>query len=761
MRPIRLAILALLITLTAMCARANEAARGWCEDGAQPVVTNGLTSQTTVQQSVAQCTVTVYLHGSTTPVNPIFSDNVGTVLSNPFYASSNAQWQFYAPNGRYDVVLSGGGLAATVTYSDIILYDSSLATSFYQTLDNNGTAQTQRPAFNLIAGANSTVICVDNPALSRTDCTFSASSTASTAWSAITPGTNNTPGSFLMVGNTLNLTGASFIAPSVGITLPGSISGAVTLSVPAAAGVNSIVFPAASGTVAIAASSPLVLSASGLLTCPTCNTTASNVLSVFGRTGAVIATTGDYTLSQITTVATAPIVITGNAISCPTCVQGQIFYQSVDVAGVGSTQRPALNFIAGSNQSISCVDNSILGTTDCTFTGSNTAATAWSAITASTNSNAGTFGASGNIWTFGAATSFTLPTVGAIFPGATSGTITVVAIATAGVHTLTLPATTGTVAVAGTAPVAVSALGVITCLTCATTTNGGALSGTAPVTISAAGVIACAGCATTTNGGLLTATSPVVISAAGLITCLTCATTTNGGALAATAPVTISAAGLIACATCATTTNGGALSAVAPLTLSAAGVISANKQGTDSNLLTSGTVSGTGSSVCTDANGGATTVCPSVLAIVQFNQKTLGANVNTAANTDVLIDSFQVTLPSSGNYRVWVTASYVISSAASSLYCWAEDQNHNRVGEVFPVTSSSTAVCHVNGVIPVLYAGGGTNPTISVHVLSATTTTPGVCTNTNGTGNCAAPGGISNMPAIPSYLETMVVGSVN
>jgi hypothetical protein len=84
------------------------------------------------------------------------------------------------------------------------------------------------------------------------------------------------------------------------------------------------------------------------------------------------------------------------------------------------------------------------------------------------------------------------------------------------------------------------------------------------------------------------ASSPLALNATtGNLTCTTCATTTNGGPVTGTAPVTVSAGGAIA------------ISGISGI------------QGTDANLLSAGTVSGTGNSLCTDANGGATTVgCP-------------------------------------------------------------------------------------------------------------------------------------------------------
>lgn len=43
------------------------------------------------------------------------------------------------------------------------------------------------------------------------------------------------------------------------------------------------------------------------------------VASVFGRTGAVVATSGDYSLSQITATFSSPLSLSTNTLSCPTC----------------------------------------------------------------------------------------------------------------------------------------------------------------------------------------------------------------------------------------------------------------------------------------------------------------------------------------------------------------------------------------------------------------------------------------------------------
>lgn len=102
-------------------AHARQRASGWCERGGQSVqVTNGLTSITKVQASYPQCTVTVYLTGTVT-LATLYSDNSGTSKANPFTSSTTGYWFFYANDSRYDVVLSGGGLASPLTLGDISL----------------------------------------------------------------------------------------------------------------------------------------------------------------------------------------------------------------------------------------------------------------------------------------------------------------------------------------------------------------------------------------------------------------------------------------------------------------------------------------------------------------------------------------------------------------------------------------------------------------------------------------------------------------
>lgn len=80
------------------------------------MVTGAVKSVTNVQQSYPYCTVTVFVTGSGGTKATLYSDNGITPLSNPFTASATGFWFFYAPNGRYDVQLSGGVVTAGGTF---------------------------------------------------------------------------------------------------------------------------------------------------------------------------------------------------------------------------------------------------------------------------------------------------------------------------------------------------------------------------------------------------------------------------------------------------------------------------------------------------------------------------------------------------------------------------------------------------------------------------------------------------------------------
>ncbi len=124
MRRLFLILALMLMTVPAF---AYESAQGWCEKGGVKVSTGGLTSSTNVQASYPSCTVTVYVHGTST-LATIYSDNAATPTPIPggsFSATTTGHWTFYAANGSYDIVLSGGGFSAPFTISDVIIGGSS------------------------------------------------------------------------------------------------------------------------------------------------------------------------------------------------------------------------------------------------------------------------------------------------------------------------------------------------------------------------------------------------------------------------------------------------------------------------------------------------------------------------------------------------------------------------------------------------------------------------------------------------------------
>lgn len=114
-----LAVAALVCAPRARAQNAETAIRGWCQDGAQPVVTSGLTSTTEVQASYPGCTITVTVHGGGAAT--IYSDRnfPPTALANPFTSQTNGQWLFYAQAGCYDVTTQNAGFPQPVTYFDI------------------------------------------------------------------------------------------------------------------------------------------------------------------------------------------------------------------------------------------------------------------------------------------------------------------------------------------------------------------------------------------------------------------------------------------------------------------------------------------------------------------------------------------------------------------------------------------------------------------------------------------------------------------
>lgn len=150
----------LFAVVVASNARANQRAQGFCEVGGSVTVTSGINSTTKVQRSFPECKVSVYFKGTVT-LATIYSDNANTPKSNPFYASTQGYWAWYAANGRYDVTISrpcnadttcGGGLASPFTFADIALSDFVNVTDYGARCDGS-TDDTTAIANTIASGA--------------------------------------------------------------------------------------------------------------------------------------------------------------------------------------------------------------------------------------------------------------------------------------------------------------------------------------------------------------------------------------------------------------------------------------------------------------------------------------------------------------------------------------------------------------------------------------------------------------------------------
>ena len=74
-------------------------------------------------QPAPSATITVFNRGTNVLSTIYLANNVAQPQSNPFTAGLDGFALFYAANGRYDVQVSGGGIATAWAYGDVLLYD--------------------------------------------------------------------------------------------------------------------------------------------------------------------------------------------------------------------------------------------------------------------------------------------------------------------------------------------------------------------------------------------------------------------------------------------------------------------------------------------------------------------------------------------------------------------------------------------------------------------------------------------------------------
>jgi hypothetical protein len=166
-------------------------------------------------------------------------------------------------------------------------------------------------------------------------------------------------------------------------------------------------------------------------------------------------------------------------------------------------------------------------------------------------------------------------------------------------------------------------------------------------------------------------------------------------------------------------------------------------QGTDTKLLSAGTVAGTGAMLCTDANGGATTSgCPSLLL---FSNTFPGGIALTGANAT--IGTINLTMPASGcPCRIEVSYSIYISTGPSpTVNIWVSDGSQ---------TWASTQMNYVNTVVGG-QAATDWSPTTYANNAAVTLTLSGRASGTP-TSTVAAPTGGSGTN---SYFKAVVMSS--
>ena len=261
---------------------AMERAFGYVQQGGQTVTTNGSVSVTTVQQSYPSATVTVFNHG-TIVLATIFSDNSSTPLANPFTASAQGFWFFYAADGSYDIQFSGGGIPSPFTWADYLLNTSS----------GGGGGGPTGPAGGDLGGTypNPGVVKVNGLAIPA-----SADITATNSSRQFILATVTGSG-----GTIVEATGPTIASP----TITGTIGGAPIQTL-----TNAVGLPLGTGVI-------------GNLPVTNLNGGVAASSSTFWRgdgTWQAISTGGTVTMVSTTTPITGGPFTTNGTIACPTCV---------------------------------------------------------------------------------------------------------------------------------------------------------------------------------------------------------------------------------------------------------------------------------------------------------------------------------------------------------------------------------------------------------------------------------------------------------
>jgi hypothetical protein len=268
-------ILFILVLLSSIRASAQiDAFNGYCTQGSYPATTSGLNSSNLMQSLIPQCTVTVYNTG-TTNLATIFSNATGTVLTNPFRASTKAQWLFFAANNQgYDVVMSGG-IPPLTFLLPVTLTDLKVGTG-----GGGGSGVTNVTAGDLLPIFTTTV----TTPTTTPNITFNLSSAAPNSILGNPTGVSGNPLYFLY--SCTGFLACNYDTPSNTLTLNVPNTSALSITAVAPIRVNGGTGPVSSGTASI--------------DCPTCGQVAlqMQVLAPISGQYAIIYPTGGVITSD-------------------------------------------------------------------------------------------------------------------------------------------------------------------------------------------------------------------------------------------------------------------------------------------------------------------------------------------------------------------------------------------------------------------------------------------------------------------------------
>jgi hypothetical protein len=153
------------------------------------------------------------------PTNPIIPGTISSTFSGNLTGNASTATAFQTnpadcSSNQYATTISATGdlTCSQVAYSQL----SGTPTIYYQTVQNAGSALTQRSTINF---TGSGITCVDNAGSSRTDCTVTGGGGGSSAFSSLTSGTNTTAAMIVGTGASLSVTGSGTIAATTAAAL--------------------------------------------------------------------------------------------------------------------------------------------------------------------------------------------------------------------------------------------------------------------------------------------------------------------------------------------------------------------------------------------------------------------------------------------------------------------------------------------------------------------------------------------------------------